>query len=144
MSENGVFKDIMFGTVGYIFGRREGRKNALGARLAPPFKTKIVITMPSWSIPLVAVATGAALYFKFSYIVNAIELLIVCGAFLFTWEMSRMVTRMRYRMHHMLNGIDEDAEDDGRFGEWMDEPAELTTQTKPAMRKVNGDNSTRV
>lgn len=145
-NENGVFKDILFGTIGYIFGRERGLAKAR-LRMPAPFKTKIVVTMPSWAIPLVAIATGAAWYFKFSIIVNVIELLIMCGSFLIVIEMSRIVTRLRYKVHHMMNGIDEDAEADDRFGAWMDEP----TETKPVkgtgkstMRKVEGVNSTRV
>jgi hypothetical protein len=142
VSENGVFKDIMFGTVGYILGRHRGQE-VKRLRMPAPFKTKIVVTMPSWAIPLVAIATGAAVYFKFSVVVNVIELLIVCGAFLITYEMSRMAAKLRYRMHHLMNGIDEDATaDDDRFGPWMDE-----LETKPrkvTMKKVNGDDSTRV
>lgn len=143
MSENSVFKDIMFGTIGYILGRERGQSKPR-LRMPAPFKTKIVITMPSWAIPLVAIAVGVALYFKFSVVVNAIELLIICGAFLFTWEMSRMVMRMRYRMHHMMNGIDEDAEASDRFGPWMDEKPAPKANAKPVMRRVNDDNSARV
>jgi len=145
-NENGVFKDIMFGTIGFILGRQRGEKRK-PLRMPAPFKTKIVVTMPSWALPLIAIAVGVGVYFKFSVIVNVIELLIMCGSFLIVVEMSRMVNKLRYRMHHMLNGIDEDAEaDDDRFGPWMDEE----TETKPAvkgkstMRKVNGDSSTRV
>lgn len=145
-NENGVFKDILFGTIGYIIGRERGLAKPR-LRMPAPFKTKIVVTMPSWAIPLVAIATGAAWYFKFSVIVNAIELLIVCGAFLIVVEMSRMTNRVRYRMHHMMNGIDEEAEAsaDDRFGAWMDEPTETTpVKGKSTMRKVEGVNSTRV
>jgi hypothetical protein len=145
VSENNVLKDIMFGTVGYIFGRREATRKAL--RMPSPFKPKIVITVPSWGLPLIAVATGAAVYFKFSVIVNVIELLIMCGSFLIVVEMSRIVTRLRYRINHMIHGIDEDVEDTSeRFGPWMDE---VETETKPVkgkstMRKINGDSSSRV
>lgn len=131
MSENGVFKDIMFGTIGYIFGRHQAERRPL--RLPAPFKAKIVITVPSWAIPLVAVATGVGVYFKFSVILNVIELLIICASFLFVWEMGRMASRLRYRMHHMLNGIDEDADD--RYGPWMDELPKPTTDKKTVTMK---------
>jgi hypothetical protein len=145
---NNVVKDIMFGTIGYLFGRHEGELKP--RRMPAPFKAKIVVTMPSWAIPLIALATGAAVYFKFSVIVNVIELLIVCGAFLIVVEMSRIVARLRYRVNHMMNGIDEDAEADpepiesgDRFGPWMDE--QPSASKKVSMRKVNGnDGRTRV
>ena len=145
MNGNNVVKDIMFGTIGYLFGRHEGELKP--RRMPAPFKAKIVVTMPSWAIPLIALATGAACYFSFSRIANVIELLIVCGSFLFAWEMSRMASRLRYRMHQIMYGIDEDAEADpepiesgDRFGPWMDEQPK-----KVSMRKVNGnDGRTRV
>jgi hypothetical protein len=145
VSDNNVFKDIMFGTIGYIFGKHEAKRRPL--RMPAPFKPKIVITVPAWGLPLMAIAIGVAVYFKFSVIVNVIELLIMCGSFLIVVEMSRIVSRLRYRVNHMMNGIDED---DDRFGPWMDEEIKETEDVpaavrgKSTMRKVNGDSSTRV
>lgn len=116
MGDN-VAKDILFGTVGYVLGRRETVRER---KMPVPFRSKIVITVPSWAIPLVAAATGAGVYFSFSRTANVIELLIICGSFLFTWEMSRMVHRLRVRLHEVMHGIGNEDLDD-RFGAWMDE-----------------------
>lgn len=129
MGDN-VAKDILFGTVGYLFGRRETVRQR---KMPVPFRNKIVISVPSWAIPLVAAATGAGVYFSFSRIANVVELLIICGSFLFAWEMHRMVMRLRVRLHEIMNDIgNEDL--DARYGVWMDDelpkPAKRMTLTK--------------
>lgn len=125
MSDN-VVKDIAFGTLGFLIGRRE---RVRVAKMPVPFRNKIVITVPSWSVPLVALATGVGCYFSFSHIANVIELLIIAASFIFAYEMHRMVQKLRVRLHEVMNGIGNEDLDD-RFGAWMDEPIELSEPAK--------------
>jgi hypothetical protein len=128
-----VVKDILFGTVGYLIGRRE---NVRPRKMPVPFRNKIVIAVPSWSVPLVAIATGIGVYFSFSHIANVIELLIVASSFIFAYEMHRMVQRLRVRIHELSYDIGNEDLDD-RYGPWMDD--ELPIAEKPAKRlTLNG------
>ena len=133
MADN-VVKDILFGTVGYLIGRRE----TVNSRKMPvPFRNKIVITVPSWSVPLVAIATGVGVYFSFSHTANVIELLIVMASFIFAYKMHRMVQRLRVRIHELSYDIGNEDLDD-RYGPWMDDELPIAaTEPKQTKRMVS-------
>lgn len=131
-----LVKDVFFGAVGYMFGRRR--------RLRMPgdvFRRKLVITIHPWGVPVLALALALPLVFKFSYIVNAVELAVVATSIILVWRMSHIVNGLKYEVWHLLHGISE-ADEDDRYQAWMDKPADDIPRVP--LKRMNGQRSTRV
>lgn len=116
-------KDLFFGMLGYLFGRRR--------RLRMPgdvFRRKLVITVPRWGVPVIALAIALPLVVSFSYIANVVELVVVLACVITTMRLVRIVNGIKYEVRHIIHGIDE--EDDGRYQSWMDKDEVPTLKLK--------------
>jgi hypothetical protein len=129
-----IVKDLIFGGIGYLFGRR--RKLRMPGDV---FRRKLVITVPRWGVPVLALAVAIPLVVSFNYIANVVEVVVVLACVITTMRLVNIVNGIKYEVRHIIHGIDE-SEDDGRYAEWMDKPEGVPTLNL----KRSGNGSKRV
>lgn len=107
------------------------------------FRRKIVITIPPWGVlvfsAIVAVSIGA----QITRMLVIFLLIIVLSAFIATVVQHRLVNELRYSIHNILHDI----ENDGRYNDSPSFQEYIAEEAKPdriPLKKINGDNSSRV
>jgi hypothetical protein len=131
-------KDVVFGAIGYVFGRRR--------RMRMPgdvFRRKIVITIHPWAVPVLVLAIALPLVFSFSIISNMVELAITATSLVITWRVIRISQHLQYRVHHILTGMSEE-EDDAAYKTWLANMPPDDEDKIMTLKKVNNHGSARV
>jgi hypothetical protein len=114
-------KDLFFAALGYLFGRRRHLRMP-----GDVFRRKLVITVPRWGVPIIALAVAIPLVVNITYIANVVEVVVVLTCVTVTMRLVRIVNGIKYEVRHILHGIDE-SEDDERYAAWMDKPEGVPT-----------------
>ena len=124
-----MIKDGFFALLGYIFGKR---RRYLG--IPDAFRRKIVITIHPWAVPFICISVALPIVFSFTVVGDMVLLGIAATALVMVWRMAKIVQGIKYDVHHILNGIEDDLEAPVK----EDKPERIT------LKRMNGQRSTRV
>lgn len=101
------------------------------------FQYRLVITMPTWGVFVMAGAIGIALLAKPLLVTNIVALIVTTVALLLVKVARREVKKLRYEVHEALNNI---GNDELELGDYIDNRPDATIRLK----RVNGNSSSRV
>jgi hypothetical protein len=120
---------------------KEREKMTAKMRRSTLFRYRIVITVPPWSVIVMASAIGFGLLTKPILATNIVSFVLVVASFICVWMSRRIVRGLRHDVHEALNNINND--DSGlilKTDEYDPEDEPKTFRLK----KVNDQRSARV
>lgn len=110
------------------------------------FRRKIIVTFPPWAVFVFGAVIGVSIGVQITRMFVIFLLIITLCALTATWAQHRMVNELRYSIHNLLHGI----ENDNRYPH--DEPATFAGYMQPEIERIplkdvsakNGHSSSRV